>query len=106
MAPPWVRYSSSSRAILRDDSCRLLPLAPAALTRYARPAMNPGRGRFDVVQWAVAVLVVIACVAPLWWAALLPSEDLPVHLAYARIVRDHANAALPFGAEYTVASSA
>jgi hypothetical protein len=56
--------------------------------------------------WAPFAALVAASVAPLWWSAVLPGQDLPAHLAYARILRDHADPALPFGAAYRLGATA
>jgi hypothetical protein len=71
-------------------------------SRAGQPASS--RSSLAAAQWAAVALLVLGFIAPLWWAALLPAEDLPVHLAYARIIRDHAEPLV--AAEYTVAAEA
>ncbi len=53
-------------------------------------------------SWAALALVVVGCIAPIWWAALLPAQDLPVHLAYARIIGDDSD---PLGQQFQAVSS-
>lgn len=55
--------------------------------------------------WAPFALLVLGCLGPLWWSALLPGQDLAAHLAYARIVRDVGDPALPFAQQYRLTDS-
>lgn len=55
--------------------------------------------------WALLAATLVADMAVIWLAAALPAQDLPQHLAYARILRDHTDASLPFHATYQVASA-
>lgn len=52
--------------------------------------------------WSIFALVVVAYVAVLWIVDVLPCQDLPQHLAYARIFRDYGSTSVRFEEFYTL----
>lgn len=59
------------------------------------------RLQFDASRLRSAYLALIALnVAMVWLLPVLPLQDLPQHLAYARILQDFDNPALPFASTY------
>ncbi|MCH9687643.1 MAG: hypothetical protein K0V04_39805 [Deltaproteobacteria bacterium] len=53
-------------------------------------------GRLRLLLWGL----IVANVVLVWVLPVLPQQDLPQHLAYATILRDHAVPGLPFGEMY------
>lgn len=52
------------------------------------------------LYWIALGVVVLVQVGIVWLLPILPAQDLPQHLAYARILRDHRVPNLPFGEVY------
>ncbi len=68
---------------------------PRGALSDAPPQQIPARGLWTVFWGLVAANVVLV-----WLLPVLPQQDLPQHLAYARILRDHSVAGLPFAEMY------
>jgi|GEM_PF-3775105 len=74
------------------------------LFRNTRRAFPQGTGAVSTMKgwYATTVLLALVYLAVIWTLPVLPCQDLPQHLAYARIFIDHARPDLRFQEFYTL----
>jgi hypothetical protein len=58
------------------------------------------RATVSDLSWPITLVMALAHLILVWVMPVLPAQDLPQHLAYARIIRDHGQADLPFSEYY------